>query len=60
MLQFRIDAQKIKKEMIFVETEEAIENEGMDSEQFVNGSIESEQEESEEFVVGTRTKKGLV
>jgi len=46
--------------MIFVETEEAIENEGMDSEQFVNGSIESEQEESEEFVVGTRTKKGLV
>lgn len=43
MLQFRIDAQKIKKEMIFVETDEELkDDEEVSSEQFVNGSIESE------------------
>ena len=43
MLQFRIDAQKIKKTMIFVETDKEIKgDEEMNSEQFVNGSFESE------------------
>jgi len=60
MAQFRIDTQKIKREIIFVETEEELkEDEEMDSEKFVNGSIESEQE-SEELFIDTYTKKGLV